>query len=225
MGKKKQMLKKQNKKLILWSITLIVLCITCLAGALFYAGYWLKSDHKPEPADAIIILAGSYERPFYAADLYLKKYASQVYISTPVRENGQKILDDFGVFMPHAEDIYRQILLKKGVPDSNISFLEGHAISTVAEAVKIRNMFINKKVKLLIITSPFHVRRAELIFKRELSPGSGIKFIVLATPYELFKEKWWEDQNSARNVLLEIVKIFFYLIGGRFNSASSNNSV
>jgi len=202
-----------------WLITLAIFFIACLAAALIYAGYWLKSDHNPEPADAIIILAGSYERSFYAADLYLKKYAPLIYISRPVRENGHKLLDDFGVFIPRVEDIYKQVLLKKGVPDSSMHFIEGYAISTVDEAISIRKMYKNQNAKLLIITSPFHVRRAELIFKREFA-GSGIQFIVLGTPYESFTEKWWKDQNSARNVLLEITKIIFYFFGGRFNSAS-----
>lgn len=199
---------------------IIAVAIFLIVLVFSYAGYWLKSSHKPESSDAIIILAGSYERSFYAADLYLKKYAPQVYISRPVREHGLKLLDDFGVFMPRVEDIYRQVLLKKGVPDFSIHFLEGNAVSTVDEAITIRNKYIDQNVNLLIITSPFHIRRAELIFKREFS-GSGIKFIVLGTPYESFTEKWWNDQDSARNVILETTKIIFFLTGGRFYSGAS----
>jgi hypothetical protein len=40
----------------------------------------------------------------------------------------------------------------------------------------------------------------------------------VATPYEDFVEKWWTDQTSAVNVVLETAKLIHYHLGGAFRS-------
>jgi hypothetical protein len=49
---------------------------------------------------------------------------------------------------------------------------------------------------------------------RDVLGGYDVK--VVATPYEPFPKKWWTDQDSARNVILEAFKILFYKLGGTF---------
>jgi hypothetical protein len=39
---------------------------------------------------------------------------------------------------------------------------------------------------------------------------------IVPTPYDPFPARWWTDQDAARNVLLELAKIAFYRLGGRF---------
>jgi len=69
--------------------------------------------------------------------------------------------------LPHSY-YAKEYLLKKGISESN--FLES-AISnnTVDDAVKIKEIISkHKKLKLLIITSDFHLNRTKLIFKEVL---------------------------------------------------------
>lgn len=70
----------------------------------------------------------------------------------------------------------------------------------------------DKPLKLLVVTSPYHVRRAAMIFRQ----AYGGAHVVVGTPYEPFPREWWRSQDAARNVLLELAKITFYLVGGRF---------
>lgn len=44
---------------------------------------------------------------------------------------------------------------------------------------------------------------------------------VIATPYEAFPGQWWKNQDAARNVVLELTKIIFYRVGGRFYADDS----
>jgi uncharacterized SAM-binding protein YcdF (DUF218 family) len=204
-----------KKRITLISLSLILFTLCFLITAFYFAGYWLKGDEKPAKSDAIIVLAGAPARSFYAADLYNSGYAPAVYISIPIREHDLTMLDDLGIFIPRAENIYKQILLKKGVPEENIHFFGQSSLSTVQEAEAASKLFRGDSCKIIIVTSPCHVRRASMIFKDTMK---GCQLRVLGTTYEPFPEKWWTNQGAARDVLLETSKTVFYLFGGRFRS-------
>lgn len=203
-----------NRRIFFVSAILVVIIGLPLLG-IGFAGYWLQYSDMPEQADAIIVLAGNPARAFYAADLYLKGYASKVYISRPIRLHHERLLDALGVSFPYAEEICRQVLLKKGIPNSDILIFSKPVISTVEEAEVVKEFFKNSKYRLLIITSPYHTRRTKMIFKNVLK---GYNIRVIGTPYEPFPKKWWTDQDAARNVILEVFKILYYKVGGSFHS-------
>jgi uncharacterized SAM-binding protein YcdF (DUF218 family) len=183
------------------------------AVAVNFLADWLSTSDKPDKADAILVLAGDYARPFQAADLYRQGLAERIYISAPLRESQLRLLDDAGVDYPRHEEIMRQVLLKKGVPASAIEFFGKESISTAAEAGAARALFAKGAPRLLVVTSPYHLRRTRIIFADAL-PGADVR--VIATSYDPFPREWWKNQDAARNVLLEIPKIVFYKLGGRF---------
>jgi uncharacterized SAM-binding protein YcdF (DUF218 family) len=183
------------------------------AAGLNYAGEWLSAGDRPQKADAILVLAGSYSRPFQAADLYRQGYARKIYISAPARDDQYRLLDEAGVAFPREEEVVREVLLKKGVPASAIETFGKDSISTAAEARAARALFGTGAPRLLVVTSPYHLRRAKITFSDAL-PAADIR--VIATSYDAFPQAWWKDQSAARNVLLELAKIAFYQLGGRF---------
>ena len=111
------------------------------------------------------------------------------------------------------EDVVRQVLLKKGVPAGAIEYFGKDLISTAAEAQAARALFARGSPKLLVVTSPYHLRRARLTFADAL-PAAEIR--VIATSYDPLPLAWWKDQSAARNVLMELAKITFYQLGGRY---------
>ena len=195
---------------------LLIVSFVAIAGAgigLSYAGEWLSSGDQPQKADAILVLGGSYTRPFQAADLYRQGFASNVYVSVPAREDQHRLLDDAGIAFPREELVVREILLKNGVRADAIEYFGKGSISTAAEARAARAVFGKGAPRLLVVTSPYHLRRAKITFSDAL-PAADIR--VIATSYDPLPLAWWKDQNAARNVLLELAKITFYKIGGRF---------
>jgi uncharacterized SAM-binding protein YcdF (DUF218 family) len=195
---------------------LLVASITIAVGAavgLFYAGGWLSAADRPLKADAIVVLGGDFSRPFQAADLYRRGLAPRIYVSAPARKSDYRLLDESGIPYPRDEDVMRQGLIKKGVPASAIEFLGKDLISTAAEAQAARALFAKRAPRLLVVTSPYHLRRARMIFSDAL-PLASIRMI--ATSYDSFPSSWWKDQDAARNVLLELAKITFYRLGGRY---------
>ncbi len=198
-------------------VSLGALSVPAVIGlvAVIFAASWLHVENPPVNADAAFVLAGDPSRAFYAADIFGQGYVRHIYVSKAVRLNTFRLLDELGVPFPRQEDIYRQVLVKKGVPADAISLVGNASISTVDESLVAKEELSGKVRSLLVITSPYHVRRAEMVFRDNL-PGMNV--VVISTPYEEFPDVWWQDQNAARNVLLELTKIVFYQLGGRFHS-------
>jgi len=120
--------------------------------------------------------------------------------------------------MPRAEDIHNQILIKKGVSKNHIFFSDSPALTTIDEAEFVNRNFSGQKCNILIVTSPYHIKRTKIIFSDKVK---NCRFKILGTPYEPFYEKWWTDQDSARDVILELLKILFYKMGGRYAQHSN----
>jgi uncharacterized SAM-binding protein YcdF (DUF218 family) len=76
-------------------------------------------------------------------------------------------------------------------------------------------------MRLILVTSPAHTRRARIIFEDALR-DSGSVLQVVGTPYEHFDQYWWRDQGSARIVVLELSKLVYYFAGGRFASTGES---
>lgn len=192
------------------------------ATALFYAGWWLSLVEAPAKADAIIVLAGSFERSLYAADLYHQNFAPKIFLSVPARETGNAQIEALGIHLPEALDIHTQILRKKGVPKENIMTFGSGSVSTAEEALELKKIFPRSGVKLLVVTSPYHVRRSKIILERAFA-SNGAAITVTGTPYETYRTDWWRTQDSARKTLMEIAKIAYYFAGGRFVSTAAEN--
>ncbi|OPY03270.1 MAG: hypothetical protein A4E60_00462 [Syntrophorhabdus sp. PtaB.Bin047] len=182
--------------------------------ALNIAG-WLKGNDVPLPSRAILVLSGPPTRSFYAADLYRQGFAGEVYVTRPVREPFARMLDEAGIPYPRTEQLHVAVLLKMGVPATRIHVVGEPCLSTADEAEVARHIFSGRDCSILVVTSPYHVRRSVMIFGDVMK---GCRFTVLGTPYESFPGKWWKDQDAARNVLLEVSKIIFYRLGGRFGA-------
>ena len=200
------------------ALTLLGLVI---GGALVLtAGYWLRMDDTPRKADAIVILAGDVRRAIFAADLYNQGLAPVIYVSRPQHEPPQPLCD-LGFDCPRQEDQMLRVLAAKGVPLEAVR-LYGHGIlSTVEEGESLARELGPKPKTLLIVTSPFHCRRAKLILSGILRQH---ELIMPLTPYERFDKIWWNHQLSSTAVVFEVSKFAFFFLGTPFraNPAAAN---
>lgn len=198
-------------------LALIMALLAALAVAFLHAAAgWLKGGQSEGPADVIVVLAGSFERSMHAGDLYGKNVAPRVMVSVPKAERSLVKLEELGIAYPRPEVIYREILRRKGVPDERIEMVAADAISTADEAAAFAARLDSGGVRILVVTSPYHVRRAAMAFRDAF--GDKSRIMVTGTPHEHFPDDWWRSQDAARNVLLETAKIILYLAGGRFSA-------
>ncbi len=189
--------------------------IVLLIGGAFYAGRLLAVEAVPCPADAGVVLAGSFARAMYAADLYHQGLIHRVLITRPGRERGLAQLDALGVPYPRQEDVSRAVLLKKGVPDDRIEIIGEKVLSTLDEARLLAQLHIVRPEyrSLLIITSRFHVRRAAAIFLHVFQFSPHVRICVVGTPYDGFvADRWWTDRDSATQVVLETAKLALFWV-------------
>jgi uncharacterized SAM-binding protein YcdF (DUF218 family) len=195
----------------------IFAALALLAGAaLVFAASWLVQSDAPAKADAIVVLAGDARRARHAADLFRQGYAPRVLVSRPIRTAHQRMLDEMGVVLPRSEEVDALVLQRSGVPAERIEFFGNGSVSTFEEASVLGRMFAGQSPTLMVVTSPYHTRRAGIILRRDLS---GAKVVMVATAYEEFPERWWTSQDAARDLLLELAKLAYYAIGGRFAAA------
>jgi uncharacterized SAM-binding protein YcdF (DUF218 family) len=190
-----------------------LLCVLLLGQA----GRWLSAADVPQRADAIVVLGGAFERTLYAAELYAAGKAGRVYLSNPVRDSSQRLLDGLGIKLPDEHEISTAILKRQGVAEKDILPFPGTALSTADEAALLQRMFAGQRLTIMVVTSPFHIRRARMIIGNALADGD-VTALFVATPHDQYTAEWWTDQDSARNTLLELAKIAYYIAGGRFRS-------
>ncbi len=202
--------------LIFMAACVAIAALVAWAIVLFVADWLVRSDEL-QPADRIVVLAGAHERALYAGDLYVKQYAPIVLVSWPAQHPSQQLLSQYGLELQQEVDMNRALLLAKPVPETAIEIFGTGSLSTVDEMAVLKERFVNQQMKLLIVTSPLHTRRARLAARAALSE-TDIVPIVVATPYEPLLERWWADQHTARGVVLEVMKTVFWLLGGQFRS-------
>jgi uncharacterized SAM-binding protein YcdF (DUF218 family) len=200
---------------------LAVLCLVgiALTGLFFwYVADWLAAGETPQHSDAIVVLAGAPERALYAADLYRQGFAPRVLLSRPAADVRQPLYTRFGVQFPHEEETSTRILTASGVPLERIELFGAGSKSTVEEMETLRGRYAAQPLRLLVVTSPLHVRRARMV-AHDVLGDTAIQFAIVATPYEHVPRRWWTDQDAARSIVLEVAKTAFYRLGGRYRAA------
>ena len=206
------------KKIIFAAVACLALTVL-LAVSFIRAGSLLVIEAPPQRAEVGLILAGHFGRALYAADLYHQGFIPRIWISRPEREKSLVQLDFIGVPYPRQEEVTRAVLLKKGVPDDRIEVIGGGMSSTIAEARFVAG-FLKRQPEIrsvMLITSRFHVRRAQAIFDRVVASASPVHIVTVGSPYDGFvADQWWRDRDSAREVLLETAKLFLFWVKEEF---------
>lgn len=125
------------------------------------------------------------------------------------------LLEGLDIKVLREEEINRQVLLKKGVPESGIIFLGKSSLSSVEEAEELKKIAKDGNSRFLIVASPYQVRRVKMIFKDKIK---GPEITVVSTPYEKVPRRWWTNKYAATELVLELTKILFYKTGHSFHS-------
>ncbi len=170
-------------------------------------GAWWVISGELTHADAIVVLGGGIDvRPFAAADLYMRGFASKILVAN-VRMGRAESL---GLVASHTQ-LNRDVLLKLGIPATAIvAFGEGVS-STHEEAEALREWAVGSQAKRIIIpTELFAARRTQWVFERELAP-IGIHVMVLALPPpEYTLADWWHHRYGLIDFNNEVLKYLYY---------------
>ncbi len=169
-------------------------------------GEFLVAREPLRPADAIIVLAGNsvYRAP-HGVELYRSGYAPRLIVSNePVRTHG---------FDSTWLELKQLGLARLDVPDEAIVPITQISGSTHEEALYSRDIMRNQGWRTaILVTDPFHTRRALLTFRAVYGPA-GLE--VIPSPAEGSKyqtDGWWRDPDRGIRVIQEYIKLPYYLI-------------
>jgi uncharacterized SAM-binding protein YcdF (DUF218 family) len=141
----------------------------------------LTLSENPEPADLVLILGGDFwgPRALKGAELGARGYAPHVLISGPPYVN-----------RPESELSIR-FLVEKGYRQDLFLSFPNNTHATVEEAISVcQELHRLGARKVLIVTSAYHSRRANLVF-RLFCPG--VHFRSVAAPDPVFETaNWWK---------------------------------
>jgi len=185
---------------------------------LFYTPFvWLFAEplrvvDQPEPADAIVVFAGGVgesgkagggyqERVKQAVDLYRAGYASSVIFSSGY------------TFAFRETEVMWELAVAHGVPASAI-ILETKAANTYENVAFVREILTRQESqRILLVSSPYHMRRALLTW-RKVAPD----ITVISTPVpanQFYERNWGASLEQIRGILHEYAAIVAYWWWGR----------
>jgi len=188
-------------KRFLVGLIIFTLAIGGLVGLLFVGlPYYLAPQDKLVKADAIVAVSGGQTttRTLGAIKLYDEGYAPLIIFSGAAQDPNS---------VSNAAAM-RKIALSAGVPASAI-LVEEDSADTYENAQNSARIINDNSIKsILLVTSPYHQRRASIEFKRAL--GNGIKVINYSTSDENWRRSaWWKNSYALNLTLSEFQKIVF----------------
>ena len=201
---------RRHVRRILFALLLLVLAWQPLA--------WLAARalivQAPIPsADALVVLSGSaayIERTHKAAELYRQGRAPVVLLTDDqTRGPWSSALQTNPYFVDRARDE----LIKEGVPAEQIRIVPGSASGTHGEMEILQQYATAQGLRsVLLVTSPYHSRRALRTFRQGFA-GTGVIVGLetasagIQTPSPAF---WWVREEGWRTIGGEYVKLVYY---------------
>ncbi|MFH0803418.1 MAG: YdcF family protein [bacterium] len=189
---------------------LLVLFIALLFFFIFRAplllamGRYLAVQDELKKSDVIVVLAGERgERVVQAVSLYRDGWAPLILMSGGPGEAG----------IPLSE-IMKFQAVKLGVPAKAV-LQESRSLDTGEDALFSREILEKMPVRsLILVTSPYHARRAADIFRRVFK-DSGMEILIYPVQKSWFKlNDWWTRKLDAKCILMEYMKIIWYRLVG-----------
>lgn len=188
------------KKLIL----AILAGLLIIGVLLIMIAVYLSPQDELEKADAIVVISGgdTDARISEGVKLYFQKWAPKIIFSgAAATGNVSNAL------------AMKRIALKEGIPEKDIIIEEdSKTTSENAEFVAKYIKELNAK-SIILVTSPYHQRRASTEFKQAL--GKDFFIINHSAKDETWRKKnWWESEGARTLTFAEIIKSFYSLIQG-----------
>ena len=179
--------------------------IIAAAGAGEAVGFWLSPQDGLQKSDAIVAISGgdTTARVDEAVKLYRAGWAQHIIFSGAA-------LDPTG---PSNASAMRVAAVKQGVPDEAI-WLDESAVNTVGNALGVKKLADQHHLsRIVLVTSPYHQRRASLTFADAL--GQNVQIINHSTTDQSWRRAlWWDNPTSIALTWSELKKTLYVLIAG-----------
>jgi len=170
------------------------------------ADLWIVSGPMTK-SDVVVVLGGGLEtRPFVAAELYKKGLVTKVLVSQVPESRSTTI----GGIPGHSE-LNRMLLVKLGVPETDIEMFGQANSNTKDEALALRDWADQHRVSQIIVpTEIFAARRVRWVFDREFA-GSSVHLEISAFDAPGYtRAGWWKTEAGLITFQNEVLKYLYY---------------
>jgi uncharacterized SAM-binding protein YcdF (DUF218 family) len=192
-----------------FALVLLVLLALAAAGAatfFFGIGYYLSPQDELVKSDAIVAVSGgeTESRAQEAIAVYKAGWAPVLVFSGAAADpNG-----------PSNAQAMATIAEREGVPRSAI-LMDETSTNTRENAANVKQLIDERGFKsIILVTSPYHQRRAEIAFRRMLGPT----FTIInhsAVDHRWRRAHWWASGYSREITLSELQKVAYELASGQ----------
>lgn len=178
--------------------THFLLMVFLFAAALYLFLGFVEELKRFHPAakrvDAIVVLTGGTGRADLGLELLRKGHGGVLVLSGVNRD-----ADVDSIFLTKLTELERLSVI-----------LEKDSKSTFENAMEARRLLSESKLRsMLLVTSPYHMKRARYIFKRMMP--TGVEMAVYPVPSPGFKEDWWRGRGLV-SALVEFAKYNWYYL-------------
>jgi uncharacterized SAM-binding protein YcdF (DUF218 family) len=199
--------KARRKAAMLFVTALAAYLLIFYTPLIWYAAAPLKISEPPAKADVIVVFAGGAgesgkqgqgyeERVEYAVELYKKGYAGHLIFSSGYTYTIKEV------------DIMKALAVSMGVPASAITLenKSGYTYEFVRNTGEIMDR--NGWKSALLVSSPYHMRRASLVYKKS---GSGLKITCTPIPDSMFyRHRIGASARQVNGIIHEYASIVYY---------------
>jgi uncharacterized SAM-binding protein YcdF (DUF218 family) len=193
-----------RKALIILAAVIGVLVVLVVAFIAF-AGFYLSPQNALKKSDAIVAISGgeTQQRVDEAVRLYKAGWAPSLIFSGAAAAGT----------VSNALAMERQAIAE-GVPESVIS-IDELSTNTAQNAKDVGALIRRRGIhQIILVTSPYHQRRAYITFHRVL--GSSVKIINHSSIDSVWrKSSWWKQQQTRQLTFSELEKILYIKFTGK----------
>jgi uncharacterized SAM-binding protein YcdF (DUF218 family) len=190
---------------VVLGVTLIIISGISI-GLFFGIGYFLSPQDQLTKVDAIVAISGGETgaRTAEAVQLYQDGWAPRIIFSGAA-------LDPSG---PSNARAMAKIAEAAGVPAAAI-LLDETSINTRGNAANVAALIrANGYRSIILVTSPYHQRRANIAFQREL--GGAVAILNHSSvDHNWRRSHWWATPYSQNLTYAELQKVAYELISGK----------
>jgi len=204
-----------GRRLALRAIAAAAVCVLALAVLASPLARYLIVRAEPLRADVVVVLSGSSvydERIGHGIGVLRDGRAQSIVLTNDgLRGRWSRRRQANLTSTERAKDA----LLDAGIPEQRLIILPQRVKSTYDEAVAVREFAEKAGIRnILVVTSPYHSRRALWVFRRVLEPA-GVEVGIDSPPPGQQSPRpgtWWLSRTGWRSVALEYVKLVYYRI-------------
>jgi uncharacterized SAM-binding protein YcdF (DUF218 family) len=167
---------------------------------------FVVENSKPQKADFVVVVSGgdTVGRTKKGIELYKQAYAPKLLLSGDAADSES----------PSNAEVMRKYAIRNGIPNDDI-VIEENSKDTKQNATEsiLKLIKVGPTQKILLVTSPYHSRRAKLEFERAFkSKTIQAEVISVNAEDKNWARFWWLKPKSVLIAILETLKLPIVLV-------------